>query len=330
MTPRRPPGFVRAVALCAAACLALTAASGGEAATKKKGKKSSSTKKGSPPPSVPRPADPARVTFASSDGVQLAATWKEVAGQPGAPAVLVLHDFSRERREWAPFTDELNARGLATLALDLRGHGESTRKAGGAVVNPSPKMLRDPNGFPRDVAAACAWLRARGVKVGVLGVSAGANLAVIAAARGQADAAVAVSANAEPLVELAGGIAPAPRATLVLASADDPGREASARAIDASGSEPKKLVVYPGAAHNLVLLRDRPEAWKSAIEWLEKRLGAVAPQTVGPGPAGGSVLVPGPTPPPDPSPPPASPHPQAPAPGLVRPAPTPGTGAGRG
>ena len=277
---------VRAAAVTAAAAmfLALLAADPLAAAKKSSARKPE-------PTAVPRPADPNRVTLQTADGVVLAGTWRPVPGMPQAPAVLLIHDFSRERREWDLLQHDFLVHGLATLAVDLRGHGESVRK-GGEVLRPSLRYLRDPRGFPRDVRAALDWLRERSPSVGAVGLSTGANLAVLAAANGWADAAVAVSANTGTLRDLAGGLPTRPRQLLVLASLQDPGREASARALDAEGEGPKKLALFPGSAHNLYLLTENLEARREALDWLAARLGAVSSSTVGPGPGGGVFLSP--------------------------------------
>ena len=255
----------------------------------KKGKRRRPHRTFTAPPAVPRPPDPFRVTLATADGVELVGSFRPVPGQADAPAVLLLHAFSRDRREFEERAGDLTARGLATLALDLRGHGESIRRRDGRKVPLVPSLQSDPNAFPRDVEAACAWLRQRSPRVGVLGLSLSGDLAVLATASGWADAAVAVSANADQLPALAGSRPTVPRATLVLASESDPGRAESARALDRAGLSPKSLSLYPGAAHALDLLVQRPEAWKAAVGWLGELLGAVPP----PVPV---VPVPSPTP----------------------------------
>ncbi len=125
--------------------------------------------------------------------------------------------------------------------------------------------MSDPAGFPRDVEAACTWLRTKAPKVGVVGLSLGGNLAVLATARGWADAAVVISANSERLEPLAGGKPAAPRATLFVASEEAPQRAASAKALLAAAAEPKKLLLVPGSAHNLVLLEEHPEAVEAML-----------------------------------------------------------------
>jgi alpha-beta hydrolase superfamily lysophospholipase len=260
------PALRRAIA--AVAAFALLASGAAEAAKKKK--------KPSEPTPVPRPADPTRVTIPTADGVALAASWRPVEGNAKAPGVLLIHDFSRERRELEPLAKELGAAGFATLSIDLRAHGESTKKKGAALPI-SPRLLTDPNGFPRDVEAASAWLEARAPRTAALGLSTGGYLALLAAARGQVDTAVAVSVNESRVAGLAGPVAPVPRSVLLLACEADPGRADSARTLEAAAKRPKRILLFPGAAHNLAVFREHPEAMKAVLAWLGERLGMPPP-----------------------------------------------------
>lgn len=260
-------------ALLVLAALAVAAAAPpAEAATKKK----RTRKKAAAIPEVKRPHDANEVTFLSADGVRLYATWRPAAAGPSVPAVLLLHAFSRERRDVSDLADALAARGFSTLALDLRGHGESVWK-GGVRVGLSPSLQTSPNAFPRDVEAAIAFLRTRASRIGVVGLSLSGNLAALATATGWAEAGVSVSANAERLPALAGSRPKEPRGLLVLASEADPGRAESARLLDAAGHDPKAIELFPGSAHALDLLRGEPAANAAALGWLDARLGPVPP-----------------------------------------------------
>lgn len=271
MTLPRPARFLASAlaVLLLGGALAETA----EAATKRR---RPARRRPAPIPEVPRPHDPFEVTFPTADGVRLHATWKPSPAGAAAPAVLLVHAFSRERKDLAPLADELGARGFSTLAVDLRGHGESVWK-GGARIGLSPSLQTSSSAFPRDVEAACAWLRSRASRVGVVGLSLSGNLAALATATGWADAGVAVSAYAERLPALAGSRPTSARGLLVLASEADPGRAESARTLDAAGRAPKAVAVFPGAAHALDLLTFEPGAKKAAIEWLEARLSPIPP-----------------------------------------------------
>ena len=250
-------------AAAALAAVAFLTASPAAAAKKKR--------KAPEPTAVPRPPDPFRVTITTADGVALAASWRPVDGNDRAPAVLLIHDFSRERRELEPLAEKLGEAGYATLAIDLRAHGESTKK-NGQPVPISPRLLSDPNGFPRDVEAAAAWMKARAPKTAAFGFSVGGYLALLAAARGQVDAAIVISVNEPRVAGLAGQTPPVPRSLLLLACEADPGRADSAKKLEAAAHAPKRLLLFPGAAHNLALLREHPEAEKAVLGWLSERL----------------------------------------------------------
>lgn len=234
-------------------------------------------RRGAPEPTpVPRPVDSYRVTIPTADGVALAGTFRPVDGNPKAPGVLLIHDFSRERREWEPFAEELHGLGFATLSFDLRAHGESTKKAG-AKIAISPRLLGDPAGFPRDVAAAAAWLRTKSPKTAAVGLSVGGYLALLASSRGQVDAAVALSVNEPRVAPLAGGTPVTPKGALLLACTKDPGRADSAKKLHAASAEPKRMLLFPGGSHNLAVLRENPEAKTATLAWLAERLGAPFP-----------------------------------------------------
>ncbi|MGE5344354.1 MAG: alpha/beta hydrolase [Acidithiobacillales bacterium] len=273
----RAPASGRLLAVALVAAVVLQGASAGDALAASKKKK----RKKPTPTAVPRPPDPFRVTIPTADGVSLAASWRPVPDRPGAPAVLLLHDFSRERRDWEELAPEFTARGLATLAIDLRAHGESTRKNGARLVI-SPRQMSDPNGFPRDVEAACRWLRERSGKTGIVGLSLGGNLAILASAEGLADAVVVVSANSERLAPLAGGRSSTAHAALFIASEEAPDREKSAQALFATAADPKELLIVPGTAHNLVLFSEDPETKTAMLDWLVERLGAAPPTAPAP------------------------------------------------
>jgi len=61
------------------------------------------------------------------DGASLKGTWT-LAGNGKQPAVLLLHQAGSSRSEFDFLLPDLHARGWHTLAIDLRGHGESTKR----------------------------------------------------------------------------------------------------------------------------------------------------------------------------------------------------------
>ena len=74
------------------------------------------------PSREPDPPRPPAASFAGRDGIELAA---DVAGDPSAPSVLLLHGGGQTRHSWGTTLADLAARGFFVASLDLRGHGDS-------------------------------------------------------------------------------------------------------------------------------------------------------------------------------------------------------------
>jgi sulfane dehydrogenase subunit SoxC len=79
-----------------------------------------------------------RVTIRTDDGASLAGTWYE-PGVRQAPAVILVHMLHRTRHDWDPVATRLASEGIGALAIDLRGHGESS---GGAEGGDAAKLSR--------------------------------------------------------------------------------------------------------------------------------------------------------------------------------------------
>lgn len=117
------------------------------------------------------------VHFKSDDGWTLAASY--AAATKAKPTAILVHGVAAGRGEYDAFASSLQARGWGTLALDLRGHGDSTQSRSG---------LRDFTDFDKtgewgkgvfDILAAAQFLEKQGVKEGqvvLIGASIGANL----------------------------------------------------------------------------------------------------------------------------------------------------------
>ncbi|MBI3297632.1 MAG: alpha/beta fold hydrolase [Elusimicrobia bacterium] len=124
------------------------------------------------------PAAGETVKFKSADGIALVAEWR--APRRGQPVFVLLHGLGAGRGEWRDFSARAAAKGWGTLAVDMRGHGDS----GG----PRFTEFRTPEAWAlleRDAQAAVEWLlRVRHVapeRVVLAGASIGANLALRAA-----------------------------------------------------------------------------------------------------------------------------------------------------
>ncbi len=109
------------------------------------------------------------VRFEASNGGTVAGWFSP--GQPGRGAVLLLHGVRGSRHAMVARALFLHRLGLATLAIDLPGHGES----------PAARITFGAN-ESHGVTAALAWLahRCAGERIGAIGVSLGAASLVLA------------------------------------------------------------------------------------------------------------------------------------------------------
>ncbi len=113
------------------------------------------------------------ISFTGADGTRLSAD----SQGSGSHAVLLLHADGRSRADFDVLHDDLGKASFHSLALDLRGHGES---AGTPDEAGYQAMVSDVN-------QAIAWLQARGAeKVAIVGAELGATVGLIAAAENKA------------------------------------------------------------------------------------------------------------------------------------------------
>ena len=130
------------------------------------------------------------LSLVAEDGQRLAATLVRPQSEATGRAVLLLHMFRHDRSTWEDLQDELAERGLLSLALDLRGHGDSRMLADGS--DGAPRVLgRDTSLFARmyfDAAAGFAHLRDQeGIapeRIAVVGASVGCSVALHGVAQG--------------------------------------------------------------------------------------------------------------------------------------------------
>jgi pimeloyl-ACP methyl ester carboxylesterase len=234
-----------------------------------------------PDPDVLR--GPAAVQFPSEDGWTLAGTlYSARAADDTGAAVVLVHQLGSHRWEWAPLVDRLQrGRTVTVLALDLRGHGESTRGPHG--VTPWESFGTDPArwaGLPGDVLAAVRFLRTSGAvrRVALVGSSIGASAALVTAAN---DADVSALVLLSPGLGYHGIDAAEPmrryvlshRPALLLAGGQDPQSAQAVPALGAgAGPEVTAEVLGGTPEHGVGMLNRATERWDRLDQWLRTAL----------------------------------------------------------
>jgi pimeloyl-ACP methyl ester carboxylesterase len=222
-----------------------------------------------PAPSLP-PAQPAEeVEIEGARGLILHGTWRSASPEP-TPAVLLLHMYARGREDWSEIAEALSIVGIASLAIDLRGHGETGGAEDWALAL-------------EDVAAAQAWMDDRGGvdpgRRGTVGASIGANLALANAVTDPSVAAVALLSpgldyfrvQIEGLMSLYGE-----RPILLAASEKDRYSADTVQTLADEATGPVRLLVYTGGAHGTQLFSTQADLQGEIVAFL---VDSLAPST---------------------------------------------------
>jgi alpha-beta hydrolase superfamily lysophospholipase len=209
------------------------------------------------------------IALRAADGTPLSAVW--LAPARPAPAIVLVHMLTRSHRDWDQAAEALNASGFGVLALDLRGHGESSGSWAGGLAP-----------LQQDVQAAADWLKSRGDvlsgRIGIAGASLGATLAALVAA---SDGAIRSLALLSPAAEYRGvrceaavrKFADRAGAMMLVAATGDPYALRTVHAFETMGTGARDLRIVDGTnAHGTTLLEARPDLMASLVDWFRRSL----------------------------------------------------------
>ncbi len=210
-----------------------------------------------------------QVHFVTDDGVGIAGTLYLPAH--AGPAVVLIHMQTRSRQDWEALGPRLADAGLVALAIDLRGHGASDPR-------PTGPNAKD-GGIAADLKAARAFLAGRRDvtpgRVGLLGASVGANLAVVAAA---GDPTVRSLALLSPGLDYQGLRTQAnlnrygDRPALLVGSREDAYVMITLRRLAGEGAGVREQLVLDGAGHGTTMLSRHPDLAGVLVDWFKRTL----------------------------------------------------------
>ncbi|MDP8223452.1 MAG: alpha/beta fold hydrolase [Candidatus Lernaella stagnicola] len=117
----------------------------------------------------------------ASDGVKIHGRFTN-ARRHGARALILVHMLGRTHADWEAFAEAARARGICTVAIDLRGHGASNQDKSGKKLVWKNFSGEDFRNAVKDVDAAYQYLaqipHIDRDAIAVVGASIGANLAL--------------------------------------------------------------------------------------------------------------------------------------------------------
>ena len=121
------------------------------------------------------------VSFTTQDGFTIQGDVYEPA-QTVLGGVLLLHTMTTSKKDWSGVATELARHGFVALAIDFRGHGEST-KHGEQMLDYKTFSDHDHRGYIQDGEDALAFLLKKYSldkhRCAVVGASVGANVALV-------------------------------------------------------------------------------------------------------------------------------------------------------
>lgn len=218
-----------------------------------------------------------RVNFKTMDDVTIVGNW--VTAPTTLGAVILLHTMPETRKSWLTFQNILAKRGLASLAIDLRGHGESLDGPGGFKIDYQRFTDGEHQSSLFDALAAVEWIKSRGHEIGriaVVGASIGANLAVqLLREEPQLKGAGLLSAgkNYRGLNAVADVVEILPEQSLWITASetDDPDSfKDSQDILAAASSAQKEFVPAKDAGHGTKILENQPALAESLADWLKQ------------------------------------------------------------
>ncbi|MBI4043679.1 MAG: alpha/beta hydrolase [Candidatus Diapherotrites archaeon] len=209
------------------------------------------------------------VSFSTSDHVVIGATLFEPL-TPTGKSVVLIPMMGHTRSTFNVFAQRLQEKGFRVLALDVRGHGESTQGDGKKISYQSFSSAQW-NDAVKDIQAGQDFLKAQ--KVFVVGASIGANLAALYA--GQNPERVQGLVLLSPGLDYK-GVQPKPALesfegpVLVMASMEDAYSFDSSGELEASAAGPHAFVQLKNVGHGTNLFVANPDLMNTVIDWLEK------------------------------------------------------------
>jgi dienelactone hydrolase len=228
--------------------------------------------------------DKETVTLVTDDNKKLECSYYP-ASAPNSPAVILLPDTRCDKWHFASFPRNLNERGFAVLAMDMR-YKDLIARAGGMDQQIKTLQQQDLNVIAdSDVKSALDFLSGRDnvdhERVGILGTSLGARIGLLAGTKYPAvRALVLVSLSGteilpggQPINALLEAYGSKP---ILFMSADKDWGGNFRAAEDNKGfynlaRGPKELKIWPGSGHGVEILT-RKEVTQFTLSWIEQNL----------------------------------------------------------
>lgn len=217
------------------------------------------------------------INFLTSDGITIHGL-EMAAGDAKSWAVL-LHMMPATKESYGDFQNDLAAQGVSSLAIDFRGHGESTVGSNGQKLDYKQFSDEEHQAKIRDVEAAMNYLSTHhGIaptRVVLIGASIGANLALqYAAAHADIPGVVLLSPglNYREIVTMSFiQSLTRDRHVYLIASEDDPESAGTVDKLAERSLAKTELRLFKTAGHGTNILGRETDFRKELVRWIMSR-----------------------------------------------------------
>ena len=216
-----------------------------------------------------------KISFKTEDGITIVADYCSVES-PKAFALL-LHMMPATKETWKEFASALASHGIASLAIDERGHGESTE---GGTLDHTQFTSKEQQTKIHDVRGGLSWLQDQGAtdaNIIVVGGSIGANLTIkILSERPEIKTGVSLSPALDYHGIKTGKLIKkitSDQRILLVASNDDTHRAFEGiKALHELRPDVTEKIEEKKIGHANDMLSNKPEMIQTVVDWVENRI----------------------------------------------------------
>lgn len=213
------------------------------------------------------------IILKTDDNVTIYATYY-IPESPKGKSVILLHMLRTDRSYWKEFANLLSKEGYDVLAIDLRGHGQSTDK-NGVKIDWQRFSEKDFNDMILDVKAAKSFLvkQKPNNKIAIIGASIGANTALNYAVN---DSSIKTIVLLSPGLDYRGvkteeSMKKYNRSVLItVSSEDEPAASSSQRLFEIAKGD-KEIKIYNNAGHGTWMF-GKTDLKDIIINWLKDKM----------------------------------------------------------
>ena len=216
------------------------------------------------------------VTVTAGDGVTIAGTYYPPVGEVNGCIVFV-HQLSSTRAEWQPVIDRVRE-GKHIVAIDMRGHGASTKGADGATITWKSFETADWEKVEDDIGKVMDLLAEKGASPPCTLVGASIGSSAVLRYSGSHPSKVRALVLLSPGLGYRGVMTPdaarASQAPVLIVHSQEPGAADAAGALKeiwegVSPPVPVEIIADPGQAHGMKIVNGDPAVLDKVVAFIE-------------------------------------------------------------